>query len=279
MNNIKNNFNGSKYFEYIEIKDQDKQVSIMNANSIEILKINFDKIENSEIPKSINFLKKFTFIKWLTITAKKIDFEGLNLFNNLINLHIIEYSNNLIDFKGLKHLERLSLYYRKKINNFQDLKNLNYIEFTNFKEDDLSILQNINLLKTLKIARGNIKSLQGLNCSKLTYIDLYSCNKLIDLQQLEMPNKLKIIEITRCKNIKDLTFLNNCKSLEELKLIDCGDINSLQPLVKLKKLKKINFYGNTNILDGNFQGLEIKNLNFIERKHYSNKQSDFPKNN
>lgn len=198
-----------------------------------------------------NFLNHFKDVESLSISAygEGVSYNFLYEMPNLKNLNL--HCMYPIDFENLKHLQRLSIWWNKKmVSNFDSLKNLEHLTITEFDEKDLTKLSGLTNLKSLNFATAKIKSLKGLeNLTNLKSISFGGVRSLTDISNISTLINLKYLEFNVCWKLEDFSPIGELKELEALMLIDCKSISSIKFVENLPKLKQLAFLGTTIIND------------------------------
>lgn len=260
-------------------------------------------LTSSRIDVCIDYIKKNN-IQGIEINAQygSYRFNNLDILEQLVdcNIKVIELVTDYKDISVLnkfKNLEQLQISINKtSIVNFENFPNLKYLSLDDTKNfinvDKAILLESLAIgtlnknskidfsklvnLKDLYIVKGNIEDLDILKDLNIEKLSISFCSKLRNISSLvTLKNTLAEILFQNCKGIENIDVLGELENLYWLKMIDLGEIPSLSFIKKLKKLKNIAF-ANTNVLDGNLsycEGLEL--VGFIDKKHYSHKNSEF----
>jgi hypothetical protein len=272
-----------KFDPRISIHDQ---IAYMFKKNIYNLLINFIFEENNELIDvnvsedyyRISKYSDFSFVTGLYVIERSFNIEGISAFKGLKTLSLNDEGSQELDFSPFILLECLRFNWRKKTKNLGLCIQLKELVMRKYNKGDLTELKMMKKMELLSVSKSPITNLSGIeDMQHLDKIDFYSCPKLTDISNLRNIKTLTYVDFTCCKQIREVESLAGNKDLEIIRLMDCGEIESLQPLAKLPKLRGINFYGSTVIKDGDLSGFEGKALNFIQKKHYTHKLSDFPK--
>lgn len=116
-----------------------------------------------------------------------------------------------------------------------------------------------------------LKNITDLSCinklRKLIELNLYSCNKLENINAIIDLKKLKTLRIEKCKYITDLSSIVPNNSIE---FIYISTLSNLDFILQMKKLKKIVFH---NLLDNDLLPLlesnTLEHASFISKKGYA----------
>jgi len=208
MEKFKINYSENSGFIGIKIMFEHLEEGLDYAyeNGIKEVCIDVEDIDHKQIV-NFDFLKDKKFIEtfhWLVPLSKKSDITGLYHLSNLKNLRWWSGKSDFpINLSNLPSLEVLNIGYNKKITGWEKLPKLKRLLLGGVKTEDLSFLQNTTSLEYLRIIKGSLISIKGIeNLENLEYIILQSCSKLVAAQSyLDSLNSLKGISIESCKII------------------------------------------------------------------------------
>lgn len=221
-------------------------------------------------------------LKWSHLKAIGIQNSpnfDLSLLENISNLEFfgIDQTNSSLDFRGLQKLKIISIPWHKKLFKNPELSNLEKLSLWKYKSatNDLTDFPQFNQLQQLDLTQGTITSLNGISrFSGLSDLGLHYLSKLEHLGELDLP-KLKKFRAENCKRLADHQQLETCINLEDLKIHHCGSMQSVQFIKNLKKLKTFRFI-DTEVIDGDLSPLlDLEDVYFTEKKHYSHKTKNF----
>lgn len=234
---------------------------------------NIDCIEASDTDLDV-YLKYFNNIKYIYLNSQAIHLEELNKLPNLNGISLCNNQIKDIDYKILKKLEYLEIYYfDKKQVDLSKFKSLKHLRLLNYPFENLEIHNELKSLgideasKLTKLKEINSMSLENLklenlgnlitidlDCPKLTSFYIYDSKKVTNLEEfLSICKKLKNIVIISYSDskafLKNINFINKLESLEyfrtNFKILD-GNLN---PLLKIKDAVICRFYKNYNLVD------------------------------
>jgi hypothetical protein len=216
----------------------------------------------------------------LIIGSEKINYKGLIEFSKLKLLGFPDNGKDVIELSKFPDLETLACDYSNRLLGLETCQNLKNITLTSYKSKakNLSDLPVLKSLEGLNLFKTDISSIQGIErLNSLKKLEIFNAPKLETINSLIGLNLLEEFRVEKCKNIKDYDILENVLTLKKLIISESGEIKSLIFLKPLKKLEFISFWG-TNILDGNLSYCEgIPFVGFDNKKHYSHKVEQFKK--
>jgi len=251
-------------------------------NDIGELELNWAKGFKAE---NLSLIKSLTQLLRLEICDYTIeDISEIHFLTGLKELNISTYCKTKINLNSFQELEELSLFWRKGITGFDNLKKLKklFLYKYNPPSKDLTGLGNIKTLEYISLkapiikAVGNVKNLEHLN-----FLGIYAAVKLADIDGLTEFKNLKHLELDTCRKIKDMKIIGQMNSLEKLSISNCGNIESLKPISNLANLSELRFAESTNVIDGDIEILKklpkLAKIVFQNREHYNQKMDDFAK--
>jgi len=198
-----------------------------------------------------DFLNYFSDIDSLSMSAygNGVSYDFLYQMKKLENLYL--HTMYPIDFKKIKKLKSLSLWWNKKmITNFDKLQNLEHLSITEFDEKDLTKLSSLTNLKSLSFKTAKIKSLKGIeNLTNLKLLSFGGVRSLTDISDITTLQNLKLLEFDICWKLQDFSPLSELKGLEVLQLIDCKNLASIKFVKELPRLRQLYTLGTTIIND------------------------------
>ncbi|WP_299315732.1 leucine-rich repeat domain-containing protein [uncultured Aquimarina sp.] len=201
------------------------------------------------------------------INLSKNDIENLYTLENLKSLSFKNKTFKL-DFCFLTQLEKLNFKYNKGVTNLNTLHNLKELLIISLSESNLINLSNLESLITLRLTRGNFISVEGIENLKIERLDINYNNKIKDINPIGKLSNLKVLNIEKCKQLTDFSFLKGNETIKEL-FVD--NLDSIEFISSMPNLEKINFWFSK---DGNMKPLleskSLKQINFYpNKKHYS----------
>lgn len=171
----------------------------------------------------------------------------------------------------LSHLYSLTSFYVKddsKVTNIGALRNLADLLIISTTYDNLTHLDGLENLETLRIIGGRLKSLSGIEkFRKLNNLELSSCNKLCDILSLIKLSCLKSLHIEKCGQITNLSILQGNDNIQNL-FID--KVESIGFISSMPNLDNFSFW---NCIDGNLAPLIATTSQiyfYPNKRHYTN---------
>ena len=199
------------------------------------------------------------------LIKKILNVDALYTLRNLEYLSIDQpIKLDLLQFSNLK-----TLYFTgdNKLKNIGALINLRDLLMTSTTHQDLTHLENLRNLETLRICGGRITSLKGIEAFRnLERLDLLYCRKLIDVDSISKLANLKKLHIEKCVQLANFSFLQGNQTIRNLfveKTTNLGFISSMS------NLEKFSFW---NCIDGNLEPLihvPCRIYFYPNKRHYS----------
>lgn len=254
---------------------------------------------------SVEFLREVGLIEDLRIVHGSI--ESLTPIESLSQLKQLQLTTNKghkLDFTKLPNLTVCRIGWRKELDSIFQCHQLTELLLTEYKAKSTDVFSQLRRLKSLSIWNSLIENLDGLksllelqsldisNTKQLSSIDglrnfkikkltLAGCARLADFSPLATLRNLESLTIERCQNLKTVEMLSSLANLKEIYLNNIKEIDSLKPLASLKNLEKLVFIENTSIKDGDlsfiFELRKLKEVRFMNRKHYSHEREELTK--
>ncbi len=139
------------------------------------------------------------------------------------------------------------------------------------RSNDLTDFPFFANLRDLMLVESGIERLNGISRFRfLESVEFAYMKKLSTLSEMVLP-ELDTFVAETCKNLADHEKLEFCPKLRTLRLHNCGRIKSLAFLRNLRHLNSFRFIG-TDIIDGDLSPLlNIPDVFFKDKKHYSHK--------
>ena len=126
--------------------------------------------------------------------------------------------------------------------------NIKEIHIKNMIIDDISFINNLDKLEKLNIfySKINLTNFDNKNLRELNIISSYIVND--DMSKLKN-SKVRKIDLDG-SYITSIFTLKNIETLEELSLNSISNLRSLEPIISLPNLKKLNFVGSEELVNG-----------------------------
>ena len=243
------------------------------------------------IAEDISFLRECPSLEQLSVSpsysAEKFDFSPLYDMPNLKWLSCETTfgpgNKKTASFDGSRcpNLTRLSVDGRQNafcISGMRKLKSL-FLHSGAYRSENLSAFSDCEELVNLWFTQIPLRSLDGIESLKsLKRLELDVCSKLENLSALSAcAETLSWLQINSCNKIMDFSFLGNLKNLEYLHIAGNNTIPDLSFIKNMPNLKTLFF--TVKIQDGDLTLCKgIPDVRFVDRRHYSHKSKDFPKN-
>ena len=204
-------------------------------------------------------------------SLKNID--GLKSCTSLTSLNLSHCSalKTITALHSLLHLTTLNLSYCTNLTLIHFPPTIQRLYMAKTRIRDLTFLTDPNQLQLLDISHcrnrsietlfnnaknlhtlyldycTNLKTLDPLfYCHKLTKLSFHSCT-FTNLNALRRCNFIKILNLSECKNLTDISGLEYTKGIEHIDLSGCCNISSLSPLTGCKTLHTLDLSGCTNL--------------------------------
>ncbi len=175
-------------------------------------------------------LTKADLTKLVSLKVHRSTITNLDALEGLVNIKVLDLFGNsdlrdITALRGLKNLERLTLYYPypgskalkdiTAIQGLTKLKSLNLQRCTNVS--DVSALKGLTNLKSLNLSHTNISDVSALKDLKNIEVLDIGYTKVNDVSALKDLKKLKSLTMWSTK-VKDVSAFKNLKNLEYLNI-------------------------------------------------------------
>jgi hypothetical protein len=233
---------------------------------------------------TLDFLREVPFLEYLDILTTKLqDITGLYALKELSYL-TLEGRTPPLDFSRLPRLRTLALG-RVSPQVLRDLgkaQTIRKLALTHPKPNSLQVLGQLPALEEVGISSAQINDLSFASFTPcLRRLSLVMCNSMKTLAGLQNAGDLIHFSIEQAKSLSDISSLSHLARLRTLILKECPNIESISPLKSLPSLESVELLQTTNVKDGDLSPLltmpKLRNVNFIDRLHYSNRNAEFPK--
>jgi protein phosphatase 1 regulatory subunit 7 len=281
---VRKNIDGFQFFErfsdlelIVEENRIDEYADYINKKNIKHVSIALEEYRR----KDIDFIRKCTGIEHLDLLSPLInDYSPVYDLEHLKVLRL-DYPVVKIDLAQIPTLEELYVNRHQNILNLASCKNLRKLSnaFYNPPNNNFEELASLSNLVEINVYRSNIRSFNGIgNLHQLAKMFIYNFPNLHCLDELEkISDSLVVLDFEACKRIENYEYVTCLKKLKVLKFDNCGNIPNIQFIKQMPNLKAFVFV-DSNIVDGDLSpcvGLEY--VGFINKRHYSHKFEDFPK--
>ena len=229
----------------VQSAEEDTEIEFTDENLKKYMQENYDKNRDGKI--TAKDVAEITEIKIPYIKEEAIDLKGIENFTELKKLEISNCKNYKV-LANLTKLESVTIpYYRSDFENFNEMDELKNIP--NLKE---LILKDVNFI-SYDISKLP-QNLEKLEIANLTSLDISKITSFTNLKELvitvindeikgleainQLPN-LESLEISNCKNFKDISALKNNNSIVNLNIKN-DKVEYIAPVTTMKKLKALN---------------------------------------
>ncbi len=251
----------------------EETVQFMKAEQIYALMINEVTGFTS---KDISCLQHFDFIKYINIVNYLVEESSpIHHLKNLETLILQTYCKTELDFSKFPKLKHGAFYWRPKATSLYNCKTLESLAIQNYSPatKDLSLLAGLSNLQELTLTTSSISSLKGIEkLRKLKKLEINYFSKLSSLDGIQHLPNLIDLKLNSCKHITNLELLAETPQLKRLHIDKIGNIQNIKPLSALQNLEWLGIF-EFKIEDGDMTPLfelhQLKELLFINRKHYS----------
>jgi hypothetical protein len=254
----------------IKINERNQAIYFIDGYEIEIVDfINKNKVSkiifSSEYVSKdtkIDFLVKTTSIDTIIVTTH-LNIDVNVLYKLKIKSLLMSIGEYPIDFSQMKYIEDVNVIHNIKMN-FNELSaSLKKITINEFKNTSLNTFPSANCISDLWITQSKILSLEGLNkFSNLEKIKISSSSKLSNIDDLKyLANKIKYLELEKCKSLSDFSVLQELTNIEEISLYNVGSVSTTAYFKSLSKLKTLFLRGSTKVLEQNKE--DVSHINKV----------------
>lgn len=256
------NFIGVNWGGALRIENCNNLISLEGLEKLEFLGgelaiVNNPVLENISLLKNLEIVGEYIYIG-ANQSLKNLD--GLETLKN-IDFLTLAYNPSLTNINAIKDCESLSSIKiegnRNLINFpvFNKIKSINSIEITFGSEiKNLSGLENLENIGSLKFFKSNIQSLEGIShINKIGTLEIYECPKLNNLIGIENVQEIDNLSIQNCINFNSLEGFK-LNTIDDFALAQTN-VTSLIGLESLRYVKEAFALGFNENLENTF-GLE-----------------------
>jgi hypothetical protein len=157
-------------------------------------------------------------------------------------------ANRIPHLRGLFMPNGMSRNSIKKLARFSELTTLGFANSLEF--DDVSELSALGRLRSLSMPKcRNLVKLNGIGCSvpNLVSLQLWGCDKLVDVTALRCLSHLAILTLDMCGKLKSLAGLGEVPNLLRLNANGCTSLTSLSDISAAPKLHTVCLKNNGNL--------------------------------
>ncbi|MBP1560765.1 MAG: hypothetical protein J6C96_05915 [Oscillospiraceae bacterium] len=199
--------------------------------------------------EDLECLKYFTKLQDLSLVSKwdnPAKITNLDFAYNMPNLKYvtIEIAPNLTNIDGLSAAKNIKTV------------NISYAGITN-----LDALSGCTKIDDVSFYATHLDNVNGLtNCENLEHVELSLC-RLTDITGLKDKTKLKLLNLTLNRRLKDITPLTTCENLTALYINGCTSINTWDTLKEIPNLTYVAAQYNVIGKDGPKETIDWLNAN------------------
>lgn len=192
----------------------------------------------------------FEFLDLLSNKVKRVKvngyagpLEGLERLRNLeyLTLPLDGAPRKPPDLSCFKQLKSVALYWHKKyVDALGLLKELKSVAVFGYSEEDCGALGRVSDLEDIAITRGRLRTLEGLQAlRRLKKLELSYLRELKDVAAIQKQKDLTYLWIENAQRLGSLEPICGLHNLETLYLYNCGQLESASWLKNLTKVRKL----------------------------------------
>ncbi len=207
-------------------------------------KLNIDTEIDARNLVALSCLKNLKSLRLSIYQLKNFSF--VSEVSEMLEQFSLETKNTSFDISSLGRFQKLKVLnlsgYKKNIESLSELPSLESLLLRGITLEDVSFLNNISNLKSLKIHRGNTKDFSGLyGNTSITALQILRVTHFSDVELLaELPN-LTAVELNQLKHIDHLPDLSNHNQLRHISLDELKSLTELSPLEHVRSLESVSF--------------------------------------
>ena len=253
ITNLEKNLSFSYTIPAFYFLDLDRQ-TITDELITEIKQIKSLVIAGTDL-KDISFLEQLPNLEYLSINSRdELSSSEIDRFPTLLSPKKLQFleleklivynTTSLKEATNIKSLKTNSIPGVQPMDNsfISHLINLETLDFSYQKLNDISFLKNLKKLTNLDLSHNQITDISSLqNLTNLQYLDL-SLNQIQDCNSLNQLTNIISIDLSN-NQIQNIEGISELETLLKLNLDD-NQINSIEPLSQLKNLKYLNLSNN-----------------------------------
>ena len=220
-----------------------KQLGVHNMKKLEILDLSGNRVTSLQPLAEAENLQEL----WIQNVKGLKNLQGLENCEELTEVHanLAVSLTNIKALEGLENLTIVDISECSKITNIAALGSCTSLEILNISETDVKDLKPLagcsELFKFLCNRCERIETLAPLTpeaLPKLAHIEA-ACPDLVDIGDLGRPT-LRIVDLTGCADLKNISGLEGSTDLHFLNLRDCANVRDLSVLYDLPSLRTLN---------------------------------------
>lgn len=165
---------------------------------------------------------------------------------------------------------------------FAALERLQDLHVHQASDEDAALISGPPGLERLTLTSARLRSVAALSglADRLRSLSIRLASHLSGFEALARFDSLVELDLEACRHVTDLDFLSGLPRLEVLGVSDCGPVGSLRPVERCRRLRRLHFYGSTNVQDGDLSVLgelpALERAYFQRRRHYTGTPARFP---
>lgn len=186
------------YYPYFE-----EGLEYARQHNIESVRLRSDNDAKQLI--NFGFFKDYDFITTLHLLIQlhhRSDISGLYSLNRLKYLSWGVGNDLSLDLSNFPNLERLNSRWYKNTKGWENLSKIQRLFITGVKDCNLKFLKGLSTLEYLRLLRGNIESIEGLEgCTNLKTLFFQCCRSLQTLEPTIRKMQLDFLIIENCRRL------------------------------------------------------------------------------
>ncbi len=187
------------YYPYLE-----EGLDYARRHNIESVMVRSDNdakhLIDFSVLKNCDFITK---LHWLIPLHRRSDISGLYSLSRLKDLRWAVDNDISLDLSRFPDLEILTSKWYKNTKGWETLSKIKFLFITGVKEKNLNFLNGLTSLEYLRLLRGNIESIEGLEgCANLQTLFFQCCRSLQTLEPTIRKLHLKFLISESCRSLK-----------------------------------------------------------------------------
>ncbi|MFE4194564.1 hypothetical protein ACFRJ9_01760 [Paenarthrobacter sp. NPDC056912] len=200
-----------------------------------------------------------------------------------LQLEIFPTGEGAIDIEGFLRLEELAISWTMIQEQVSSITTIEHLYLDRYSSQDLVPLAPLVSLRNLQMKGGpKLESLHGLRAfSRLVRLAVHGASLLADdsaLQGSPAATTLTELQLESCRKLSNIENVSLALNLEILNMGDCGDIESLSPLRRMRNLQSLSLYESTRIVDGDLSPVldlpKLTDFRIASRRNYNPSVTD-----